>query len=172
MRILRAGVPAFAVVFLLAGCDHFGERFIETNVSFHSAREIMEERLVAMADNAMLHDMAMAEIHFVPHTTELNTLGEQRLERYARLLSDSGGTLSFQSSATDKEFNEARIASITRFLAESGIAQERIIAQVGLRKSKGMGAEEAIQVMERAFAPEQEGLTDLARGGGGFGVGG
>ncbi len=171
MRILRAGVPAFAVVFLLAGCNQVGERFIETNVSFHSAREIMEERLVAMADNAMLHDMAMAEIHFVPHRTELNTLGEQRLERYAQLLSDSGGTLSFQSSSTDSEFNEARVASITRFLAESGIAQERIIAQVGLRKSKGMGAEEAIQVMERAFAPEQEGLTDLAGGGGGFGTG-
>ncbi len=170
MRILRAGVPAYAVMLLLAGCDHIGERFIERNVSFHSARPIMEERLIAMGDNAMLHDMAMAEIHFVPHTTELNTLGEQRLERYARLLSDSGGTLSFQSSTTDKEFNEARIASITRFLAESGIAQERIIAQVGLRKSKGMGAEEAIQVMERAFSPEAESLTDV--GGGGFGVDG
>ncbi len=172
MRIPRAGVPTCAVVFLLAGCDHFGERFIETNVSFHSARKIMEERLVAMGDNAMLRDMAMAEIHFVPHTTELNTLGEQRLERYARLLSDSGGMLVFQSSTTDREFNEARVASITRFLAEAGIAQERITAQVGLRKSEGMGAAEAIQVMERAFAPEQEGLTDLARGGGGFGVGG
>ncbi len=171
MRILRTGVPTFAVVFLLAGCDHVGERFIETNVSFHSAREIMEERLVAMGDNAMLHDMAMAEIHFVPHTTELNTLGERRLERYARLLSDSGGTLSFQSSTTDKEFNEARVASITRFLAEAGIARERITAQVGLRKSTGMRAEEAIQVMERVFAPEQESLTNLA-GSGGFGTGG
>ena len=170
MRILSAGLPAFAVVFLLAGCDHVGERFVETNVSFHDAREIMEERLVAMADNAMLHDMAMAEIHFIPHTTELNTLGEQRLERYARLLSDSGGMLSFQSSTTDKQFNEARIASITRYLAESGIAQERIVAQLGLRKSKGMGAEEAIQVMERAFSPEAEGLSDI--GGGGFGVDG
>ncbi len=171
MRILRAGLPTFAVVFLLAGCDHVGERFAETNVSFHSAREIMDERLVAMGDNAMLHDMAMAEINFVPHTTELNTLGEQRLERYARLLSDSGGTLNFQSSTTDKEFNEARVASITRFLAEAGIAQERITAQVGLRKSKSMGAEEAIQVRERAFSPDSEGLTNLA-GSSGFGTGG
>ncbi len=171
MRILRAGAPAFAIAFLLVGCDHVGERFIETNVSFHSAREIMEERLTAMGDNAMLHDMAMAEIHFVPHTSELNTLGEQRLERYARLLSDSGGTLSLESPTTDKEFNEARIASITRFLAESGIAQERIIAQAGLRKSKGMGAEEAIKVMERAFAPDSERLTNLSSSGG-FGTDG
>ncbi len=170
MTILRTGMPAFAVVFLFAGCNHVGERFHENNLSFHDAREIMDERLIAMGDNAMLHDMAMAEIHFVPHRTELNTLGEQRLERYARLLSDSGGTLSFQSSTTDKEFNEARIASITRFLAESGIARERIVAQVGMRKSKGMDASEAIQVMERAFSPEQESLTDL-QGGSGFGTG-
>ena len=170
MRIPRAGLPTCAVVFLLAGCEHFGERFIETNLSFHATRQIMEERLTAMVDNGMLHDMAMAEIHFVPNTTELNTLGEQRLERYARLLSDSGGTLSFQSSTTDREFNEARIASISRFLTETGIAQERIVAQVGLRQSEGMGAEEAIQVRERAFSPEAETLTDIS--GGGFGTDG
>ena len=171
MRILSAGLPSFAVVFLLAGCDHIGEKFEETNVSIHTAREIMEERYDAMTDNAMLHDMAIAEIHFVPHRAELNTLGEERLERYALLLSDYGGTLSFQSSTTDEQFNEARIDSITRFLAETGIAQERIVAQLGLRKSKGMGAEEAIRVLEKAFAPEQEGLTDLT-GGSGFGAGG
>lgn len=127
--------------------------------------------MTAMVDNGMLHDMAMAEIHFVPNTTELNTLGEQRLERYARLLSDSGGTLSFQSSTTDREFNEARIASISRFLTETGIAQERIVAQVGLRQSEGMGAEEAIQVRERAFSPDTEGLSNLSSSSG-FGTDG
>ncbi len=171
MRIKLLAISNLVAVGLLSGCQHFGEEFHESNITLHNARANSDARLQSMVDNASLNDMSIADIHFVPHTNVLNSLGEQRLQRYAEMLMFQGGTLRLQTRVTDEDFNLDRIESITNFLASAGIADGRIAAEPGLRGGRGIKAVEAILVKERAFAPEQQGLTDLG-GGGGFGTGG
>ena len=171
MRIKLLAISSLVALGLVSGCQHFGEAYQESNITLHNARSNSDARLQAMVDNASLSDMSIADIHFVPHTNVLNTLGEQRLQRYADMLMFQGGTLHLQTRATDEDFNLDRIESITNFLASAGIADGRIVTEPGLRGGRGIKAVEAIQVKERAFAPEQQGLTDLS-GGSGFGTGG
>ncbi len=173
MRITLRTLCACAVVLSLVGCDHGTKQQADYNINFDDARIDRDARLQAMVDNAMLQDMSIAALHFVPHTSMLNSLGEQRLRRYADLLTTQGGTLYYQATTLDKEFNDARLASISTFLGSSGIADNRISTQPGLAMGRGLAAVEAIQVKERAFAPDQDGLTDLVGGsGGGFNTGG
>ncbi len=173
MKIMRVGVLVLSAELLISGCDQGQERFIETSITLDKARLHGDARRQAMVDNAMLQDMSLGDILFVPHSTELNSLGEQRLQRYADLLRPHGGTLYLEATSTDEQFNQARIQSITNFLASAGIAEDRIATEVGLRAGRGIAAVEAIQVKEQAFAPEQRGLTDLMEvSGGEFGTGG
>ncbi len=171
MRIMLRTICACAAVLSVVGCDHGNQQPADYNIALDEARVDSDARLQAMVDNGMLQDMSMAALHFVPHTSVLNSLGERRLERYADLLEIHGGTLHYQATTLDKGFNEARMASISTFLAETGIAGDRITIEPGLSMGRGIAAVEAIQIKERAFSPEQEGLTDLS-GGSGFGVGG
>ena len=125
-----------------------------------------------MEDNALLSDLSVAIIHFTPHTTELNFLGKQRLQRYAELLMHRGGTLYLDSPPADEIVSNARMQSIRDYLASAGIADDRIATEFGLKAGRGMAAVEAIVVKERAFAPDQVALTDLTAGStGDFGVG-
>lgn len=167
MRKMLVGFVALAAVHLLVSCDQAGERYGEIPVTLDEARWNAEARYQAMMDNALVSDMSMADIHFVPHTTVLNALGEQRLRRYADLLMFEGGTLYLETTSTDEAMHQARIASIGNFLASAGIEDDRIAVAVGIRAGRGIAAVEAIQVKQNAFAPEQKEL-----GGGGFGTGG
>lgn len=173
MRIMLRTLCACVAVMSLVGCDHGNKQPADYNITLDEARVDSDMRLQAMVDNAMLQDMSVAAIHFVPHTSMLNSLGEQRLSRYADLLMIQGGTLYYQATTLDEEINDARMASISNFLAGTGIAGDRITTQPGLSVGRGLAAVEAIQVKEQAFAPEQTGLTDLMGGSsGGFSTGG
>ena len=173
MRIMLRTICACVAVLSLVGCNNGNKQPADYNITLDEARVDSDARLEAMVDNGMLQDMSIAALHFVPHTSMLNSLGEQRLRRYVDLLMIHGGTLYYQAATLDEGFNEARIASISNFLAETGIADDRITTEPGLSMGRGLAAVEAIQVKEQAFAPEQSGLTDLVGGsGGGFGTGG
>lgn len=173
MRIMLRTLCACAALLSLVGCNHGTKQHADYNITFDDARVNIDARLQAMVDNAMLQDMSIAALHFVPHTSMLNSLGEQRLRKYADLLTNRGGTLYYQATTLDKEFNDARLASISTFLGSTGIADSRITTEPGLAMGRGLAAVEAIQVKERAFAPDQSGLTDLVGGSsGGFNTGG
>lgn len=173
MRIILCTLCACVVVVPLVGCNHGYEKPADYNITLDEARVDGDMRMDAMVDNAMLQDMSVAAIHFVPHTSTLNSLGELRLQRYADLLRHRGGTLYYQTATMDQEFNDARLASVSTFLAGTEIGGDRISIQSGLSVGRGMTAVEAIQVKEIEFAPEQAGLTDLVGGSsGGFGAGG
>lgn len=173
MRIMLRTLCACVAVVPLVGCDRGNKQPADYNITLDEARVDSDMRLQDMIDNAMLQDMSVASIHFVPHTSMLNSLGEQRLRKYADLLMDRGGTLYYQATTLDEEVNDARMASISNFLAGTGIADDRITTEPGLSVGRGLAAVEAILVKERAFAPDQTGLTDLVSGSsGGFSVGG
>lgn len=104
----------------------------------------IQDAFVYMVDNAMLEDLSMADIHFVPHSDELNGLGARRLERYAKLLKVYGGGIRYATNSSDKAMVEKRIASIETYLATTGITEKRIQVARDLPGGEGMTAREAI----------------------------
>lgn len=154
-------------------CTGEGDRFTEIDRRGAEAREQMNARIETLKDNALVSDLSMAGIHFVPHTDELNSLGQYRLQRFAELLRDRGGTLYLDSATSEEALDKARLQSMSNFLASAGVSKSRITTQMGMRVGRGMAAVEAIQVKERAFQPEQDQLTNLVGGStGSFGAGG
>jgi len=115
----------------------------------------MQEAYVYMVDNAMVADMALADIHFVPHSPELNSLGARRLDRYAALLEIYGGTLHYDTGMGDSELINSRISRMKDFLATTGIESDRIKVEEGLASGRGLIAPEAIVVRAaNIVAPE------------------
>jgi hypothetical protein len=106
----------------------------------------LQEPYVYMVDNAMLADMALADIHFVPHSAELNSLGARRLDRYAALLELYGGTLHYDAGTSDSELINARIGRMKDFLATTGIASDRIDVDEGMAAGRGLVSVEAIVI--------------------------
>lgn len=96
------------------------------------------------ADQAMLEDLSMADMHFISHTATLNGTGVARLERYAELLTESGGTLSYDTRLTNKELIEARLKLLRTSLAELVPPNTKIDVVLGPPGGRGMDAIEAI----------------------------
>jgi hypothetical protein len=134
----------------------------EGQEEFHGWRD-------AMVHNAMLSDMSVSTIHFVPHTTRLNSLGTQRLDKYAEMLAEHGGTLHLQS-AGDTEFIRDRMNTVVEYLAAAGVTRNRIGIRPGAAQGRGLAAAEAIEVREVQFGADRTDITGLI-GGGGVGTG-
>lgn len=107
-----------------------------------------------MQDQALMADLSIADMHFVPHTAELNGTGRARLERYAELLAGHGGTLTFDTSLTDSDLIAARLQTAETFVNEYVPDDSRIAVVSGLPGGRGMTADEAIvrrkQMMSRS----------------------
>jgi hypothetical protein len=114
----------------------------------------VQEYFVYMVDNAMLHDMSVADIHFIPHTSEISSLGVRRLNRYCELLKDHGGTLYVESVETDPELVAARISNVAGFLAMSGLTEPHVTVQAGLSAGRKTEASEAIRIKEEGTADD------------------
>ena len=82
--------------------------------------------LTYMADNAMLHDMSIADFHFVPHTRELSGTGIARLDRMAVMLDTYGGTVRYETYATDEAFVQERLDHVGEYLATTGCDMTRV----------------------------------------------
>lgn len=97
-----------------------------------------------MQDQGLIADMSIADMHFVPHTAELNGTGRARLERYAELLAGHGGTLTFDTSLSDSDLIAARIQSAEIFVNEYVPDDSKIAVVTGLSGGRGMAADEAV----------------------------
>ncbi len=108
----------------------------------------MREPYVYMVDNAMLEDMSVSPVHFVPHQAELNALGVRRLNRYADILDMYGGTLRYDGGETDKKLLEARMARVKSYLVSAGLSSDRFDVTADMAGGEGGLAAEAIKVRQ------------------------
>ena len=99
-----------------------------------------------MADNAMLHDMSVADIHFVPHTAELSGTGAARLNRMATLLDTYGGVVRYETLDTDAAFVKQRLDHVHEYLALTGCDMGRVQVKAMISGGRGMAASKAIIV--------------------------
>lgn len=117
----------------------------------------MAEYFANHNDQGMMHDMSIADIHFIPHSPHLSGAGEARLERYAELLAATGGTLCYDTRLDDKELLDARLAMAREFLAHAVPGKNEIGVELGMAGGRGMIASEAIAGQGVAKQPEQRG---------------
>lgn len=103
-----------------------------------------------MAMNAVMHDMSVADIHFVPHTSELNGLGVIRLADLAFILDRFGGTVRYETFEKDRYRISARLASVERHLTELGIDMTNVKVASLISGGRGMLARDAIAAKKKA----------------------
>lgn len=104
-----------------------------------------------MVDNAILHDMSLSDVDFVPHSDEINGTGAARLDRMVRLLDVYGGTVRMQSVSTDDELIARRTAHAREYLAVAGCNMSHVDFATMLPGGRGMPADQAIQAYDRVL---------------------
>lgn len=115
-------------------------------------------------DQGMLADLSIADIHFVPHTSELSGVGEARLERYAELLAGRGGTINYDTAMDDEELLAERLSTAKQFLAQAMPSQKSIEVALGPPGGRGMGHREALAGEAVAKQPEPRKNAYFLRG--------
>jgi len=110
------------------------------------ARAHYGSHLADMADNAILQDMSVADIHFVPHTSELSGTGVDRLERMAALLNTYGGTVRYETDLRDEALLKQRLNHVREYLTVVGCNMDRVEVKAMISGGRGMVADKAIIV--------------------------
>jgi len=124
-----------------------------------------------MVNNAILHDMSIADIHFIPHSIELSGTGVARLNRMAPLLDTYGGIVRYETMLMDDEMIASRLDQVREYLDLTGCDMSRVELKVMLSGGRGMPASDAIQGEENAAA-QQEGRAAPTSGLSGSGFSG
>jgi hypothetical protein len=118
----------------------------------------MQSMYSHMVDNALLTDMTISDMHFLPHRAILSTLGEQRLSRLASLMQTYGGVIRFNTDQQDQDLIDARLETVLAFLREAGVDTSTEVVRRDLAGGTGMEAREAIliKVNEATYKPSDE----------------
>lgn len=118
----------------------------------------LQSQYTHMTDNALLTDMTISDVHFVPHRSTLNSLGRERLARLAALMQVHGGTIRFDSELADPKLVAERTQQILAFLAEAGIDVTAEVLVPAARGGRGMDAGQAILIKahEATYQPKRK----------------
>lgn len=111
-----------------------------------------------MTDNALLADMSMSDVHFLPDRAALNTLGQERLHRLVELMKMYGGAIRFNTAATDEVLVQGRTKAIVAYLATTGIDSTAELLVRDLPGGRGLDAGEAILIKanEATYKPKKQ----------------
>jgi hypothetical protein len=115
-----------------------------------------------MVDNAILRDMSVADIHFIPHSNELSGIGVARLDRLARLLQVYGGTVRYETLIVDETLIEQRLDHVREYLSLAGCDMDRLEFKATMSGGRGLPGGEAVEVMQHGTSPAQEGAGGSA----------
>ena len=143
--LLLAGM----LTLLLCGCQ--GEPGARLNAPPHGrAAETsdMQGTYVYMTDTALLADMTVCDMHFLPHRALLNDLGEQRLSRLASLMEAYGGAIYFSTDLQSEDLIAERMNTIVDFLAQAGIDTYQEVVVCDLPGGEGMESKQALVIYE------------------------
>lgn len=106
----------------------------------------MQSVYTHMIDSALLEDMCVSDIHFIPHRALLSPLGKERLSRLASLMKVYGGEIRFDTQCRDPDLTQRRIDCIVDYLCEAGIEDPLEVVHLALPGGRGMDASEAILI--------------------------
>lgn len=115
--------------------------------------------LTAMSNNGIVHNMAVADHHFVPHTAELSSCGLDVLDRMAVVLTTYGGTVHYETDSADQAMIDERIDHVREYLAMAGCEMDRVEVVAGLSVGRGMPAADAVKDAEEGTEASTETAT-------------
>ena len=116
-----------------------------------------------MVNNAAASNMSIADGHFHPHTSELNSLGIRQLERLSTALDRFGGTVRYETRSTDEDMIAARVLMAERFLTDTGMVMDNVKVEPGLPSGRGISATQAIIARTKAHQAKSGGGDDGGR---------
>jgi len=132
---------------LLTGCANDAKQRLNAPPHGETTKTAdMQGTFVYMNDNALLANMTVCDMHFLPHRAALNGSGVERLSRLASLLEAYGGSIRFDTRCEDEALNKKRLESIREFLAEAGIDTNSEVVKADIAGGEGMDATEAIMI--------------------------
>lgn len=151
----------------ITGCNQPNERL---NAPPHGEAERtseMQGTYVYMMDNALLADMTMSDMHFLPHRARLTDLGERRLSRMAELVQEYGGEIRYSTNEDEGALVSDRQTTIRTFLKERGmdVVAERV--REDIPGGRGMRAAEVLTFKLPGACPKDAGGTTAAAPGAG-----
>lgn len=151
------------VALLTAGCEGPTERLNAPPQGHSDHPAELQDNYVRMADNAMLAERSMSPVHFVPETSELNSLGARRLNRYATLLKVYGGPLHYDGVEDRDELAEQRLERIEQYLVSAGVGPDFFTVDRGSAGGRGMKGTESSEIHSGMTAGEKTVQTSQQR---------
>lgn len=166
LRLSRS-LTCFAVCAVaITGCADQHERLNAPPQGGTERPAELQKHFIYMADNAMLHDSSIADIHFEPHMAELSGTGVRRLSRLADLFNVHGGTICYETRLQDSVLVSDRLETVRTFLADNGYDSTRILVESSASRGRGMPAAQSIEGMERQKAVSAATAANAAISGG------
>ncbi len=107
--------------------------------------------LTNAVDNAILHDMSLADFHFVPHSTELSGSGVARLDRMALMLDTYGGMVRYEAGTTNETLIEGRLDHVREYLSLVGCSMDKITLATAVSGGRTGRASLAIEAEDMAL---------------------
>lgn len=145
----RVWILSSVALFAIAGCHGHADLPTPQHLTLDRMDESLQDpraHFTDMADNALLHDMSLADLHFVPHTAELNGTGAARLCRMAPLLNTYGGTIRFETMLKDEAMIKHRLDHAREYLSLHGCDVQKVQLKTMLAGGRGMPGIEAVRV--------------------------
>lgn len=113
----------------------------------------------AMTDSAITRDMSMADIHFVAHTSHVNTTGASRLDRLAPILETYGGLVRYDTALIDDEMIASRIESLHEYLTTAGVDMKNVEIKRMLSGGRTITGAEGVPVQQRGISVNAQGAS-------------
>lgn len=164
-------IGAAGLFLLAAGCNHCdkcqcfdtaNQRALKT---MDEAGNAPQEHWDDMVDNAILHDMTVADLHFVPHTAEISGTGAARLDRMATLLDAYGGTIRYETYEPDEALVKKRLEHVKEYLATTGCEMKGVEVKAMLSGGRTISATSAIAIAAKGTAkPDATGAAPAPAG--------
>lgn len=117
------------------------------------------QHLDDMVDNAILHDMSLADFHFVPHSSEISGTGADRLDRMVHMLNAYGGTVHYQTDLDDDKLVNQRLGHVREYLTVAGCNMARVEVKTGLSGGRGIPARTALEIEAKGTVNPSAGET-------------
>lgn len=156
-------------VVVLAGCHGDCRTATQQNMDRMDREQAApRDYLANQVDNAILHDMSLADFHFIPHSKELSGSGVARLDRMALMLDTYGGTVRYETALTDKALIKGRLDNVKEYLTLVGVSMEKVALTTALSGGRGGVVRDALVAQDKAkeqptVLSQQSGFTSGSR---------
>lgn len=166
-----AGVAAtLCGMCLWAGCQDPPSRLNAPPQGPSSRTHEMQNQYTYMNDNALLAEMSISPVHFIPNRPDISGVGYRRLTRYAELLQQYPGTLYYDGLTDPEPLAAERMERVRAFLAEAGVDPNLVKVELGVAGGQGLRGSEAVAVRNyTSFSPRQAENQAPAQGSDTFG---